>query len=268
MKDDNDACRRRASAARRRGRRAARSRRGRPSRAARRISCAGSPSSSRVVARRSSGTPLAAARSRVSSSLRDPARLPRELLRRRDRDQRQPRPVGLGDRDGVRQRELGLGRTVEGDQHVAVAHGCILAPARLAVPWTMPPSHASPSSPSTSAPTSSPGRSSRWAGRRARSGWCGRSPSAPTSRARSSSISTWFDPWIKRARIAHAADDTLEYVPPWYGERMLAIGRERGAAITLSGPVAPGSARRSRPGALRSRPAAGDPRERRGREPA
>ena len=50
----------------------------------------------------------------------------------------------------------------------------------------------------------------------------------------------WFDPWIKRSRIAHAADDTLEYVPPWYGERILAIGRERGAAITLSGPVAPG----------------------------
>ena len=50
----------------------------------------------------------------------------------------------------------------------------------------------------------------------------------------------WFDPWIKRARIEHAADDTLEYVPPWYGERILAIGRERGAAITLSGPVAPG----------------------------
>jgi aminopeptidase len=50
----------------------------------------------------------------------------------------------------------------------------------------------------------------------------------------------WFDPWIKRARIAHAADDTLEFVPPWYGERILALGRERGAAITLSGPVAPG----------------------------
>ena len=50
----------------------------------------------------------------------------------------------------------------------------------------------------------------------------------------------WFDPWLKRSRIAHAADDTLEYVPPWYGERILAIGRERGAAITLSGPVAPG----------------------------
>ena len=51
---------------------------------------------------------------------------------------------------------------------------------------------------------------------------------------------TWFDPWVKRARVAHAPDDTLEYVPPWYGERILALGRERGAAITLSGPVAPG----------------------------
>ena len=51
---------------------------------------------------------------------------------------------------------------------------------------------------------------------------------------------TWFDPWVKRARIAYAPDDSLEYVPPWYGERMLALGRERAAAITLSGPVAPG----------------------------
>src|SRR4051812_9387178 len=50
----------------------------------------------------------------------------------------------------------------------------------------------------------------------------------------------WFDPWIKRARIAHAPDDTLEFVPPWYGERILALGRERAAAISLSGPVAPG----------------------------
>jgi aminopeptidase len=50
----------------------------------------------------------------------------------------------------------------------------------------------------------------------------------------------WFDPWVKRARIAHARDDTLEYVPPWHGERILALGRERSAAITLSGPVAPG----------------------------
>jgi aminopeptidase len=51
---------------------------------------------------------------------------------------------------------------------------------------------------------------------------------------------SWFDPWIKRSRIAHAADETLEFVPPWYGDRILTLGRERGAAITLSGPVAPG----------------------------
>src|SRR3954447_23690263 len=50
----------------------------------------------------------------------------------------------------------------------------------------------------------------------------------------------WFDPWIKRARIAHAPDDTLEFVPAWYGDRILALGRERAAAISLSGPVAPG----------------------------
>src|SRR6478736_5202370 len=39
----------------------------------------------------------------------------------------------------------------------------------------------------------------------------------------------WFDPWIKRARIEFAPDDTLEYVPPWLGERVLTLGRERGA---------------------------------------
>jgi aminopeptidase len=49
----------------------------------------------------------------------------------------------------------------------------------------------------------------------------------------------WFDPWVKRARIEYAPDDSLEFVPPWYGERLLALGRERAAAITLSGPVAP-----------------------------
>ena len=51
---------------------------------------------------------------------------------------------------------------------------------------------------------------------------------------------TWFDPYIKRARIEFARDDTLDYVPPWLGERMLALGEERAARIGLSGPVAPG----------------------------
>jgi aminopeptidase len=50
----------------------------------------------------------------------------------------------------------------------------------------------------------------------------------------------YFDPHVKRSRIEHAAADTLEYVPPWYGERVLALGRERGASIALAGPSAPG----------------------------
>ncbi len=51
---------------------------------------------------------------------------------------------------------------------------------------------------------------------------------------------SWFDPWVKRARVEHAPDDTLDFVPPWYGERILALGAERAARIALSGPVAPG----------------------------
>jgi aminopeptidase len=51
---------------------------------------------------------------------------------------------------------------------------------------------------------------------------------------------SWFDPWIKKARIEFAPDDSLEFVPRWYGDRLLALGKERSAAITLSGPVAPG----------------------------
>jgi aminopeptidase len=50
----------------------------------------------------------------------------------------------------------------------------------------------------------------------------------------------WFDPWVKRARIAHAPEDTLEFVPSWYGERVLALGDQRAARIHLSGPTAPG----------------------------
>jgi aminopeptidase len=50
----------------------------------------------------------------------------------------------------------------------------------------------------------------------------------------------WFDPWVKRARLQHARDETLDYVPPWYGERVLALGEQRAARIALSGPTAPG----------------------------
>ena len=51
---------------------------------------------------------------------------------------------------------------------------------------------------------------------------------------------SWYDPWVKRARIEHAREETLEYVPPWYGERILALGDMRAARISFSGPAAPG----------------------------
>ena len=50
----------------------------------------------------------------------------------------------------------------------------------------------------------------------------------------------WFDPWIKRARVQHAREETLDFVPPWYGERMLALGENRAARIGLAGVTAPG----------------------------
>ena len=51
---------------------------------------------------------------------------------------------------------------------------------------------------------------------------------------------SWFDPWVKRARIQHAPDDTLDFVPSWLGEKILALGDQRAARIGLSGPSAPG----------------------------
>jgi aminopeptidase len=39
--------------------------------------------------------------------------------------------------------------------------------------------------------------------------------------------------------MLHAAPETLGFVPPWYGERMRALGENRCAVIALTGPVAP-----------------------------
>ncbi len=49
----------------------------------------------------------------------------------------------------------------------------------------------------------------------------------------------YFDPWIKRARIEHADPSTLEFVPEWYGRRMLSHAEEHGGRVTLAGVVAP-----------------------------
>lgn len=51
---------------------------------------------------------------------------------------------------------------------------------------------------------------------------------------------TYFDLHVKRARVEFADEDTLDYVPPWFGERLTQIGEMHGARIGLTGPVAPG----------------------------
>jgi aminopeptidase len=50
---------------------------------------------------------------------------------------------------------------------------------------------------------------------------------------------SYFDPYVKRARIEHADPETLEYVPPWYGERMTKHAEEHGARVNLNGVTAP-----------------------------
>jgi aminopeptidase len=50
----------------------------------------------------------------------------------------------------------------------------------------------------------------------------------------------YFDMHVKRARILDAEEETLDYVPPWYGHRILELGRLRCARVALSGPATPG----------------------------
>jgi aminopeptidase len=49
----------------------------------------------------------------------------------------------------------------------------------------------------------------------------------------------YWDPYLKRARVQYAADEVLDFVPAWHGERALQLGDERGATISLSGPTEP-----------------------------
>jgi aminopeptidase len=51
---------------------------------------------------------------------------------------------------------------------------------------------------------------------------------------------SYFDLHVKRARLLHAGEDTLNFVPSWFGERVLELGRQRCARIGLTGPVSPG----------------------------
>ena len=48
-----------------------------------------------------------------------------------------------------------------------------------------------------------------------------------------------FDPWVKRERLSHAEDSTLDYVPPWMIERLEWLSDEHAARVTLNGPASP-----------------------------
>jgi aminopeptidase len=49
----------------------------------------------------------------------------------------------------------------------------------------------------------------------------------------------YFDPYVKRVRIEHADPNTLDFVPQWYGERVLEHAEQNGARISLRGVTAP-----------------------------
>jgi len=49
----------------------------------------------------------------------------------------------------------------------------------------------------------------------------------------------YFDPWVKRSRIEYADPDTLDFVPPWYAARLLALAERNDARISFAGVAAP-----------------------------
>lgn len=49
----------------------------------------------------------------------------------------------------------------------------------------------------------------------------------------------YADQWVKRERLLAAADETLDYIPPWMRDRMRYFSDEHAARIALSGPQAP-----------------------------
>jgi aminopeptidase len=48
-----------------------------------------------------------------------------------------------------------------------------------------------------------------------------------------------FDPWVKRQRLEHADESTLDYVPEWMIDRLEWLSDEHGARVTLTGPASP-----------------------------
>ncbi len=55
-------------------------------------------------------------------------------------------------------------------------------------------------------------------------------------------VDVWYyDQLVKRERIKHAAEDTLDYVPPWWGDRLRALGEMGASRIAFNGTAAPGA---------------------------
>ena len=80
-------------------------------------------------------------------------------------------------------------------------------------------------------------------------------------------VDVWYyDQLVKRERIKHAAEDTLDYVPPWWGDRLRALGEMGAVAHRVQRHRRARRARRPRPGPRRPRPHADAPRGRRDRE--
>jgi aminopeptidase len=50
-----------------------------------------------------------------------------------------------------------------------------------------------------------------------------------------------FDGDLKRIRLEHAREDTLEFVPPWWGQRVLALGEHHAARIGIAPVPEPGA---------------------------
>lgn len=54
-------------------------------------------------------------------------------------------------------------------------------------------------------------------------------------------VDPWFfDPHVKRIRLERAAEETLDFVPSWYGRRLVDLGAGHGVRISITPQVPPG----------------------------
>jgi aminopeptidase len=67
-----------------------------------------------------------------------------------------------------------------------------------------------------------------------------RALAASAYRAGAKFVDPWyFDYHVKRARLVHGREEDLEFVPPWYGQRLRELGEHRCARVALTGAAHP-----------------------------